>query len=46
MACENVNSPKEAAHVIRVAKKLLGDEKVSAGTLPTRVSEDFGYFTQ
>ena len=37
-ACENVNSKKEAEAVIRVAKCLLGEDKVSSGTLPTRAS--------
>jgi len=40
------NCEKETEHVIRVAKKVFGEENVSEGKLPLFGGEDFSYFTK
>jgi len=41
------NTDKETEHVIRVGKKVLGEENVGEGPgLPVYATEDFSYFTQ
>eukprot|EP01017_Pseudomicrothorax_dubius_P032138 TRINITY_DN4173_c0_g1_i2.p1 TRINITY_DN4173_c0_g1~~TRINITY_DN4173_c0_g1_i2.p1 ORF type:complete len:112 (-),score=35.24 TRINITY_DN4173_c0_g1_i2:50-385(-) len=41
-----INTPTEADHLRRIAKRLLGDENVSSEGVPVYASEDFAYFTQ
>lgn len=40
------NTDKEAEHVERVAKKLLGEEFVGVGCMPVKASEDFAFYTR
>ena len=46
MSCRNDNTKEEAEHVLRVAKKYLGEDRAGVGELPFRASEDFGFYTQ
>eukprot|EP01098_Paradermamoeba_levis_P016184 TRINITY_DN858_c0_g1_i2.p1 TRINITY_DN858_c0_g1~~TRINITY_DN858_c0_g1_i2.p1 ORF type:complete len:101 (-),score=37.60 TRINITY_DN858_c0_g1_i2:118-420(-) len=41
-----VNTPEETQHLIRVAKKELGEGKVTAQDLPILGAEDFAFYTQ
>jgi metal-dependent amidase/aminoacylase/carboxypeptidase family protein len=41
-----VNHDTQAKHVERVAKKVLGDARVSSEGLPKTFSEDFSYFLE
>ncbi|KAL6045531.1 Hippurate hydrolase [Balamuthia mandrillaris] len=41
-----INTPNESEHVIRVGKKLLGEENVSSKELPMLGAEDFAFFLQ
>jgi len=41
-----VNHQKETEHVIRVSKKVLGEDKVSSEGLPILGAEDFSYFVK
>lgn len=42
----NVNTKLEAEHVLRVGRKVFGEDKVGHGNLPFRASEDFAFFTR
>lgn len=39
------NTETEAENVIRVAKKVVGEENVDGKNVPVRASEDFAFFT-
>lgn len=40
------NTAKETEHVMRVGRKVLGENMVGAGPLPVMASEDFGEYTK
>jgi len=40
------NTHKETEHVIRVGKKVLGEDKVTSEGVPALAGEDFSYFTK
>lgn len=42
----NANTKLEAEHVLRVGKKVFGEENSNEGKLPFRASEDFAFFTK
>ena len=42
----NSNTKDEAENVLRVGRKVFGEDKVGAGKLPFRASEDFAFFTR
>jgi metal-dependent amidase/aminoacylase/carboxypeptidase family protein len=47
MVCPGVfNHDKETEHVVRVGKKVLGEENVTDKPLPSLIGEDFSYFTK
>lgn len=39
-----INTKDEAENVLRVAKKVFGEENIDNSILPLRASEDFSYF--
>ena len=40
------NTEKETEHIVRIGKKVLGEDKVRSDKLPVYASEDFAYFTK
>ena len=41
-----VNHPEQTDHIIRLAKKYIGEENFSNAELPMMASEDFSYFLE